>query len=96
MKYLAFIEDVNLPQALLIALLSIIVVIAILALIIGICSGLFAGINGIDGIFHINAKKENKIIDEDEDAAVALIAATIEFNKETGKNPRVKKITRID
>ena len=94
MKYLAFIEDVNLPQALLIALLSIIVVIAILALIIGICSGLFAGINGIDGIFHINAKKENKILDED--AAVALIAATIEFNKETGKNPRVKKITRID
>ena len=25
-----------------------------------------------------------------------LIIRTIEFNKETGKNPRVKKITRID
>ena len=96
MRLYAFIEEVSLPQALLISLLSVLVVIAILALIIAICSGVFAGINGVDSKFHINAKKQNKILDEDEDAAVALLVATIDFNKETGKNARVKSIKRID
>ncbi|MCQ3034691.1 MAG: hypothetical protein MJ248_00450 [Bacilli bacterium] len=96
MRLYAFIEEVSLPQALLISLLAVAVVIGILALIIAICSGVFAGINGVDGKFHINAKKQNKILDEDPDAAIALLVATIDFNKETGKNARVKSIKRVD
>ena len=37
-----------------------------------------------------------KILEEDEDAVVASLVATIEFNKETGKNARLKSIKRID
>ena len=44
----------------------------------------------------INPKEENKILEEDEDAVVASLVATIEFNKETGKNARLKSIKRID
>ena len=36
------------------------------------------------------------LLEEDEDAVVASLVATIEFNKETGKNARLKSIKRID
>lgn len=89
-------DNPSIPTALLISLICVTVVILILALIIAICSGIFSGISGIDGKFHINAKKENKILDEDEDAVAALIAATIDFSKTTGKKSRCVSIRRID
>ena len=39
---------------------------------------------------------DDSIPEEDEDAVVASLVATIEFNKETGKNARLKSIKRID
>ena len=54
------------------------------------------GVEVVNAKTHINPKEENKILEEDEDAVVASLVATIEFNKETGKNARLKSIKRID
>lgn len=91
------IEKFDIPMALLISLISIVVVFLILILIIGVCEGLFRGVDKVDDMLHINARNEdNKLLNEDNDAAVALIAATIEFHKETGKNAKLIKIEKID
>lgn len=91
------IEKFDIPMALLISLISIVVVFLILLLIIGVCDGLFKGVDKVDDMLHINARNEdNKLLDEDNDAAVALIAATIEFHKETGTNAKLIKIEKID
>lgn len=99
LKVLSLVDPskVDVPMALLISLISVIIVFLILILIIVISHFLFKGIDKVDDTFNINARrKENKILNEDEDAVVALIAATIEFNKETGKNAHLNSIERID
>lgn len=91
------IDKFDIPMALLISLISIVVVFLILLLIIGVCEGLFKGVDKVDDMLHINARNEdNKLLDKDNDAAIALIAATIEFHKETGKNAKLLKIEKID
>ena len=41
-------------------------------------------------------RKENEILDRDEDAVVAVLVATMEFHKETGKDVRVVSVRRIE
>lgn len=90
-------DKVDIPMALLISLICFVVVFVILILIIAICHYLFKGIDKVDNMININAKnKENEILNEDKDAQVALIVATIEYQKETGKDVKVKSIKRID
>ena len=90
-------DKVDIPMALLISLICFVVVFTILILIIVICHFLFKGIDTVDNMINVNAKhKENEILNEDKDAQVALIVATIEYQKETGQNVKVKSIKRID
>ena len=45
---------------------------------------------------NILPKEENKLLETDKDAVVAALVATIEFNKETGKDAKLVSIKRID
>lgn len=100
MNVLAIFSDpskIEIGDILLISLISICIVFVILTLIILVCSGLFKGIDAIDGKINIKAKrKENQILDTDKDAQVALIVATLEYHRETGKDAKLLKIEKID
>lgn len=96
MNFASAYDSPSVTTAIIISLICIAVVIGILALIIGICSGIFSGVDYVDRQIHIRPKKENKILESDEDAVVALLTATIDFQKETGENARCISIRRID
>ena len=86
-------ESVNVLDALLIALIAILVVFAVLIIIIAITSGLEKGTQFALSKVQIMPRKENEILSNDEDAVAAVLTASIDFHKETGKMPRVKSIT---
>ena len=86
----------NIGQVLLISLIAIVVVFTILALIILICSCFSKGIEIADKKTKILPKPENALLEEDEDAVVASLVATIEYHKETKQNARLVSIKRID
>ena len=89
-------ENIGIGEALLIALIAIIIVFTVLVLVIAITHLIQKGMKAVDRFTTIMPREENKILDEDEDAVVAILVATIEFYKETGKEARVKSITRIE
>lgn len=92
------IEDPNIAisESLLISLVAIVIVFAALLVIILISGGIQKGMHAVDSKNHIMPREENKILDEDEDAAVAAIVATIDFYKETGKNAHLVSIKKIE
>lgn len=96
MIVLSFIADLDFLTALLLSILLIAIVMLVLAFIILICHLIIKCINVVDNKININPRKENKLLSEDKDAVIALIVATIDFNKETNKNSKLVKITRID
>ena len=89
-------EGFNGLDALLVTLIAMLLVFLVLILIIVVTHGIKIGVNKGDGLMHINPKKENKLLEEDEDAVVAALTATIDFNKETGKDAKLKHIEKID
>ena len=95
-SYLELFSRDKILEVLLVSLICIVIVFLILSLIIGVCSLSSKGVEVVNAKTHINPKDENKILESDEDAVVAALVATIEFNKETGKNARLKSIKRID
>ena len=52
--------------------------------------------NKIDSKTKIMPRPENKLLETDEDAVVALLVATIDFEKETNKDSNLISIKRID
>ncbi len=88
--------NISLGTGAIYALVAIIIVFAVLLIIIFITSSISKGMELVDAKTNIQARPENKVLDEDKDAAIALIAATIDFQKETGKDPRVVSIKRIE
>ena len=86
--------DINIGDSLLIALISIVLVFVVL--IILITGGFSKAMNAIDAKTNIMPRAENKILDEDQDAVVALLVATIEFENETHKDSNLISIKRID
>ncbi len=96
MMTLAFIEDLDFGVAVILSIVLIIFVILMLLLIVLICDAVIKCINKVDGKMNINPKKENKLLSEDNDAVIALLAATIDFNKEFKKDCKLKSIERID
>ncbi len=76
------------------SVVSIIIVFLVLALIIAIASLFSKIIMKIDVKRNIKPRKENKILEEDEDAVVATIVASMDFYRETNKHARLVKITR--
>lgn len=89
-------EEMTIPESLLVSLIAIVLVFLVLALLIFFAWLINAGMEKVIATTKILPMEENKILDEDPDAVAAVIAATIDFHKETGKNPEVKSITRIE
>ena len=87
-------ESVGVSDALLISLIAILVVFAVLAFIIVITGLIEMVTTTILSKTSIMPRKENRILEEDGDAVVAVLVATIDFYNETGKEARVNSITR--
>ena len=88
-------QSIGVGESLLIALIAIIIVFLVLTVIIAIVSVFQKGIDIIDRKTTIMPRKENEILNTDEDAVVAVLVATIEYYKETGKDSRVLSIKRM-
>ena len=84
----------GLLDSFIVAIISVFIVFAVLIVIIAITSGFSKIIVAINKRKKINPKIENKILDEDEDAVVATIVASIDYYRETKKNARLVSITR--
>ena len=89
-------ENIGAGDAFLIALIAIAIVFLVLIIIIGVTFAFQKGIEQVEKTTHIFPRKENEILNDDEDAVVAVLVATIEFYKETGKEARVLSITRSE
>lgn len=89
-------ENIGIGEAFLIALIAIVIVFLVIVIIIGVTSSIQKGMMVIDKKTTIMPRKENEIVSSDPDAVVAVLAATIEFHKETGKDSRVISIKKVE
>jgi len=99
LNFLAIWKDIDkftVVDSLIVSLIAIITVFAVLALIIFIAWIAQKGMDKVEAKTHILPKAQNKILESDDDAVAAVLAATIDFYKETGKEPVVKSITKIE
>ena len=88
-------ENIGAGEAFLIALIAIVIVFLVLVIIIGVTFLFQKGIEEVERKTQILPRKENEILSSDEDALVAVLVATIDFYKETGKDARVISIKRM-
>lgn len=88
--------NISVGDALLIALVAILIVFAVLAIIIFVTWSMQKGMEKIEAKTNILPREENKILREDENAVVAALVATMEFYRETGKDVRVVSVKRIE
>ena len=89
-------ENMNVGEALLVALIAIFIVFLVLSIIILFTFLLQKSMEVIDAKTNILPKEENKILSEDENAVVAALVASMEFYRETGKEVRIVSIKRIE
>ena len=89
-------EKIGVADSLLVAIIAIVIVFLVLSIIIFITYLFQKGIEVIEKKTKILPRKENEILNSDEDAVVATLVATIEFHKETGKDAKVISIKRIE
>lgn len=89
-------ESIGVGEALLIALIAIVIVFLALTIIILITTGFQKGMEYIDKKTTIMPRKENEILNSDEDAVVAVLVATIEHHRQTGKDARVISIKKVE
>lgn len=87
-------NEFGLIDSLIVALISIIIVFFVLTVIIGIASVFSKFIVFMNNKRYINPRIENKILEEDEDAVVATIVASIDYYSETKKKARLVSIKR--
>ena len=89
-------ESMNVGQALLVALVAILIVFLVLGIIIFITWAMQKGMEKVDAATNILPREENKILNEDPNAVVAALVSTMEFYRETGKDVRIVSIKRIE
>ena len=88
--------NIGVPESLLVSLLAILIVFGVLALIIGATTGIQAINDKINYVTKINPSPENKILEEDKDAVVATLVATIDYQKEFNTDVKVNSVELID
>ena len=88
--------NIGVPESLLVSLLAILIVFGVLALIIGATSGIQAINDKINCATKINPSPENKILEEDKDAVVATLVATIDYQREFNTDVQVNSVELID
>ena len=89
-------EGFTIIDSLVISGIAILLVFLVLIIVIIVTHGVTFGMDKVEAKTAILPKEENKLLNEDPDAVVAALTATIDFYKETGKNAELKSITRID
>ena len=89
-------EAVGISDALLISIIAILIVFGVLILIILITGIIEIITSTVLSKTSIQPRKENEILTRDDDAVVAVLVATIDFYKETGKEARVNSITLLE
>ena len=87
-------ENFGFIDSIIVAIIAIIIVFIVLIVIIAIASVFSKIIININNKKNINPRIENKLLDEDEDAVVATIVASIDYYNETNKHARLVSITR--
>ena len=87
-------ENFGIIDSFIVAFIAILIVFLVLIVIIAIASLFSKVIVNINNKKHINPRIENKILDEDEDAVAAVIAASIDYYSETKKHARLVRVTR--
>ena len=90
------VENFSIVDSLVVALVAILLVFLVLTIIIFVTTGFQKSMEAIEARSKILPKKENKILDEDPDAAVAALVAVIDFHKETGKDAEIISIKQIE
>ena len=89
-------SNFSVVDSLIVALVAILLVFLVLTIIIFITTGIQKGMESVEARTKILPKKENQILDEDPDAAVAALVAVIDFHKETGKDAEIISIKKVD
>ena len=87
-------EKFGLLDSVIVAGISIFIVFIVLIVIIAVASAFSKIIMLADYKKNINPRKENKLLEEDEDAVVATIVASIDYYRENKKDARLVSITR--
>ena len=95
-KYVPIDGEFGIVDALLVSVLAIVIVFGILAAIIGVTSGIQVANDKINYATKVNASEENKILNEDKDAVVATLVATIDYQREFNTDVKVTSVERID
>ena len=95
---LAIFKDGNISvgEAFLIAVVAILIVFLTLVIVIVATTLFQKGMGFVEKKMAILPRPENAILSTDEDAVAAVIVASIEFHRSTGKEPRVVSISRIE
>lgn len=88
--------NISIGEALLIAIVAILIVFFVLAVIIFITFIMQKGMEKVEAKTNILPREENKILSEDENAVAAALVATMEFYRQTGKDVRIVSIKRIE
>lgn len=87
-------NEFGLLDSIIVAVIAIIIVFLVLSLIVAIASIFSKIIINIDKRKNIKPRIENKLLEEDEDAVVATIVASMDYYIETKKHARLVSITR--
>ena len=89
-------NPVSVGESFLIALVAILIVFLTLGIVIAATHLSQKSIEAVQRHTSIMPRPENKILDSDEDAVVAVLVATIDFHKLTGKEARVVSIKKVE
>ena len=88
--------NITIGEAFLIAAVAILIVFLVLGVIIFVTWAMQKGMEKIDAATNILPREENKILEEDPNAVIASLVATMEFYRETGKDVRIVSVKRIE
>ena len=89
-------ESMSIGEAFLVAIIAIFIVFLVLVIIIFVTWLMQKSMEKIDAKTNILPREENKILNEDPNAVIAALVASMEFYRETGKEVRIVSIKRIE
>lgn len=89
-------ESMNIGEAILVSIISILIVFAALILLVFVTWTLQKVMEKYDEKTHILPREENEILSEDKNAVIATLVASMDFYREKGKKIRVVSVKRIE
>ena len=87
-------ESFGLLDSFVVAFIATLIVFVVLYVIIVITGAFSKIIVKVDNKKNINPRAENRLLEDDEDAVIATIVASMDYYNETNKNARLVSITR--